>query len=54
MSSSQPSDVLLALLQNRGFSYRKMERYEEAIRDYSMAVQVGVLCSCLVSYPSLR
>jgi len=29
------------LLQNRGFSYRKMEQYEDAIRDYSMAVQVG-------------
>lgn len=28
-------------LQNRGFSYRKMERYEDAVADYSMAVQVS-------------
>lgn len=30
----------LPLAQNRGFSFRKMERFEDAVRDYSMAVQV--------------
>lgn len=31
---------LRPLSQNRGFSLRKMERYEEAIRDYTAAVQL--------------
>ena len=51
-----PPSASLCLLQNRGFSLRKMERYEDAVRDYSAAVQVG--CPVLIllyraRYPAL-
>lgn len=47
-STAQPGNahlfaLLHRLLQNRGFSYRKMERYEDAVADYTTAVKVRTI-----------